>query len=480
MAKNGYLCREKYAIMPDEDLKTRGEERKVNGAVKVDMTSGPLLRKIISFALPLIAGGMLQQSFNTIDVVVVGRWCGHEALAAVGSNGMIITMIINLFLGLSIGANVVISHYIGRHDDEGIRRSVATVGLLAIISGLFLTVAGIVVARPLLEFASTPDEVIDLAALYLRIFFLGMPFIMAFNFGAAILRSLGDTRTPFYALIAGGLVNAALNLLLVIGFGMGVAGVGIATVVSNVISSAIIVVLLLRQSGPFRLLVKSMKLFQTQLGKIMRIGLPAGLQGVVFSLSNFFILGNINLFGAEASAGSAAALNFEYYCYFVINSFCQAAVSFVSVNYAAGNYERCRRAFRICMAASVIGCGALNVLLVVFKEPVVALFTDSAEVARYGYIRMEIVLLLQFMASSYEIAGGALRGLGYSLTPAILTVFGTCLLRILWVSTVSADATDFQLLMSVYPVTWVVTGTAVLLAWFIISRRVFRTPAAQA
>ncbi len=463
--------------MPDKTVKAPEEGPQTRGAVKVDMTSGPLLRKIITFALPLIAGGMLQQSFNTIDVVVVGRWCGHQALAAVGSNGMIITMIINLFLGLSIGANVVVSHYIGRRDEEGIRRSVATVGILSVITGLLLMLVGVASARPLLEIASTPDDVIDLAALYLRIFFLGMPFIMIFNFGAAILRSLGDTRSPFYALIAGGLVNTALNLLLVLRFDMGVAGVGVATVVSNVVSSAIIVTLLLRQSGPFRLVVKAMRFYGSQLGKIMRIGLPAGLQGVVFSLSNFFILGNINLFGAEASAGSAAALNFEYYCYFVINSFCQAAVSFVSVNYAAGHYDRCRRAFRICMAASVIGCGALNILLVIFREPVIALFTEQASVAGYAYIRMEIVLLLQFMASSYEIAGGALRGLGYSLTPAVLTVFGTCLLRILWVKTVSVDATDFQLLMSVYPVTWVVTGTAVLAAWFIISRRALRAPA---
>ncbi|MCM1029601.1 MAG: MATE family efflux transporter [Pseudoflavonifractor sp.] len=444
------------------------------GSVKVDMTTGPLLKKIVAFAMPLIAGGMLQQSFNTIDVVVVGRWCGHQALAAVGSNGMIITMIINLFIGLSIGANVVISHYIGRRDEEGIRRSVATVGLLAVITGMFLTVVGVLAARPLLEIASTPDDVVGLATIYLRIFFFGMPFIMAFNFGAAILRSLGDTKTPFYALIAGGLVNAGLNLLLVLVFGLGVAGVAIATVVSNVVSSTIIVALLLRQSGPFRLVAAQMRLYSSQLGKILRIGLPAGLQGVVFALSNFFILGNINLFGAEASAGSAAALNFEYYCYFVINSCVQAAVSFMSVNYAAGKYDRCRRVFWICMAVSVVGCGALNVLLVALKEPVVAMFTQSAEVARYGYIRMEVVLLLQFMASSYEIAGGSLRGLGYSLTPAVLTIFGTCLLRILWVHTVSADATDFSLLMSVYPVTWTVTGLAVLTAWFVVARRVLR------
>lgn len=442
--------------------------------VKVDMTSGPLLRKIILFALPLIGGGMLQQSFNTIDVVVVGRWCGHEALAAVGSNGMIITMVINLFLGISIGANVVISHYIGRRDEEGIRRSVATVGILSVISGLFLTVVGVVSARTLLEWAATPDEVIGLATLYLRIFFLGMPFIMAFNFGAAVLRSIGDTKTPFYALVAGGLTNAVLNLVLVICFDMNVAGVAIATVVSNIISSAIIVRLLLRQKGSCRLVIKEMRPYASQMGKILRIGLPAGLQGVVFSLSNFFILGNINLFGAEASAGSAAALTFEYYCYFVINSFAQAAVSFVSVNYASGRYDRCRLAFRICMAASVIGCGVLNLLLVLLKEPVTAVFTDSGTVAHYAYIRMEVVLLLQFIASSYEISGAAMRGFGYSLTPAVLTVFGTCLLRILWVKTVSADASDFGLLMEVYPVTWVVTGIAVLTAYFIVAHKVMR------
>lgn len=450
------------------------KEKNETSTVKIDMTSGSLLRKIILFALPLIGAGVLQQSFNTIDVVVVGRWCGHEALAAVGSNGIIIAMVINLFVGISIGANVVISHYIGRRDDEGLRRSVASVAILSVVTGLFLALVGIVSARTLLVWASTPDEIIELATLYLRIFFLGMPFIMAVNFGAAILRSLGDTRTPFYALVAGGVANAVLNLVLVIGFDMNVAGVAIATVVSHIISAAIIVRILARLNGPCRLVLKDMRLYASHTGKMLRIGLPAGLQGVVFSMSNFFILGNINLFGAEASAGSAAALTFEYYCYFVINSFAQAAVSFVSVNYAAGHYDRCRRVFRICMAASVIGCGALNVLLVLFKEPVISLFTDSESVARFAYIRMEVVLLLQFMASSYEISGAAMRGYGYSLTPALLTVFGTCLLRILWVKTVSADATDFGLLMDVYPITWVVTGLAVLTAYFIVAHKVLR------
>lgn len=464
---------EKENIITD----TSKEKRGGRGTVKVDMTTGSLLRKILVFVLPIIAGGMLQQSFNTVDVIVVGRFCGPAALAAVGSNGMIITLVINMFLGISIGANVVISHYIGRRDNEGIRRSVATVGLLTVISGVLLTIVGVSAARPLLEMAATPDDVLPLATTYLRIFFLGMPFIMTFNFLAAVLRSLGDTRTPFYALIAGGLANIVLNLVLVLVFDMNVAGVAIATVVSNVISSGIVLRLLLREEDPFRLDLRHIRFYRSQLGKMLRIGLPAGLQGVVFSLGNFFILGNLNQFGAIASAGSAAALNFEFYCYFVINSFVQAAVSFISANYAAGNIERCRQIFRICMAGAVIGCGALNLLLYLFKVPVVSLFTDVPEVAHYAYLRMEYVLLLQFMASSYEISGGCMRGLGYSLTPAILTVFGTCLLRIVWVHTVSADATDFPLLMIVYPVTWAVTGLAVLTAYFIVTRKLYRQPA---
>ena len=404
------------------------------GAVKIDMVSGSLWRKILMFSLPLIASGVLQQSFNSVDVAVVGRYCGNDALAAVGSNGVIISLIINLFVGIAVGANVVVSRYIGQKDAESIRRSVATVGVLALASGVALTLTGVCVARPILEAIDTPEGVLPLATVYLRLFFLGMPFMMAYNFGSAILRSLGDTRRPFYALIVGGVVNTLLNLLLVLVFDMSVAGVAIATVTAQFVSAAIVVVILVREADPFRLDLRALRVHRVQLRKILQIGVPAGLQGVVFSVSNVFVVGNINLFGATASAGSAAALIFEMYCYFVISA----------------------------------------LALVWWKEPMVSLFTTEPGAMCYAYERMTYVLLFQFVASSYEIAGACMRGLGYSMTPTVFTVVGTCVLRIIWVHTVTADATDFGLLMSVYPLSWCVTGSCVLIAYYVVRKRAYR------
>ena len=440
---------------------------------KIDMLEGGLFSKILLFSLPLMASGILQQSFNSVDVAVVGRWCGKEALAAVGSNGMIISLIVNLFIGISIAANVVISRYVGQRDNEGIRRSVATVGVVGMASGLLLAVIGFCAARPMLDFVSTPEDVIDLATTYLRIYFLGMPGLMAYNFGSAILRSLGDTRRPFYALLVGGMVNTGLNLLFVLKLGMDVDGVALATIISQYVSALIIIVFLLREQDPYRLDPRTCRLHGLQFRKMLQIGLPAGMQGVVFSISNVFIVGNINLYGSTASAGSAAALIFEFYCYYVISSFAQAAVVFTSANYGAGNIERCRRVWSVCMLLSVVCSGLLNVVIAGNATVFASIFTQDPDALQYAAVRITTVLLFQFVACSYEISGSAMRGLGYSMTPTVITVIGTCLLRILWVHTVSVRPDDFRLLMSVYPITWTVTGIAVVIAYFYCRRRAF-------
>lgn len=440
---------------------------------KIDMLQGRLFSRILLFSLPLMASGILQQSFNSVDVAVVGRWCGKEALAAVGSNGMIISLIVNLFLGISIGANVVISRYVGQRDDEGIRRSVSTVGIVALASGLLLAAVGVVVARPMLELVATPDDVIDLATTYLRIYFLGMPGLMAYNFGSAILRSLGDTKRPFYALAVGGVVNAVLDLWFVLRFGMDVDGVATATIISQYISAAIVVYFLLKEQDPYRLQPRKCRLHGLQFRKMLQIGVPAGLQGVVFSISNIFIVSNINLYGSTASAGSASALIFEFYCYYVISSFAQAAVVFSSANYGAGQIDRCKRVWAVCMILSVVSCGVLNVIIGFNATTFASFFTNDSEALHYAAIRITTVLMFQFVASSYEISGSAMRGLGYSMTPTVITIVGTCLLRIVWVHTISAEPTDFRLLMSVYPVTWVVTGIAVVIAYFHCRRLAF-------
>lgn len=442
--------------------------------VRIDMIHGGMIRKILMFSLPLIASGILQQSFNAIDVAVVGRFSSSRALAAVGSNGVIISILINLFIGISIGANVVIANYIGRNNHNGIRKSVATVGAVALISGIFLMLIGLCITRPILEWMDTPPDVIDLAALYLRIIFLGMPFMMIYNFGSAIMRSMGDTKRPFYALIAGGIVNTLLNLVLVIRFGMSVEGVAIATVVANMINAAFIIYWLRREPAPYRLELRRISISRNELGKMLRIGVPAGVQGMVFSLANLFIQSAINSYGSDAIAGSAAALNYEVYCYFIISAFVQAAVAFISQNYGAGNYDRCRRAFRCCMIFSLVSCALANILIVWQHSFFLGLFSTDPQVMHYGMIRLHCVLMFQFIASSYEISGGALRGLGYSMTPTILTVFGTCVLRLIWVYTINAHYHKFDILMWIYPISWAITGLMVGTAYYVVSRKVFR------
>ena len=443
-------------------------------AIKIDMLSGSLFRKIMLFAMPLIASGVLQQSFNAIDIAIIGRFSTHQALAAVGSNGPVINILINLFIGISIGANVVISNYIGRKNNESIRKSISTVSGIALFSGVFLLFLGFFMARPILELMNTPSDVIDLATRYLKIYFLGMPFMMIYNFGAAIMRSMGDTKRPFYSLVIAGIANTLLNLLLVIKFGMDVEGVAIATVVANFINAAFIIYWLRRESEPFTLVVSKMNINYGEMRKMLQIGIPAGLQGMVFSVANTFIQSAINNYGSDAIAGSSAALNYEVYCYFIMTAFCQAAVAFISQNYGAGLYDRCRRIFRLCMLMSIVCCGAANIIIAFNAEFFIGIFSTNPEVIAYGTTRIHCILLLQFLASSYEISGSALRGLGYSMTPTILTIFGTCVLRLIWIYTVCSDNNNFEMLLYIYPITWIITGSAVYIAYRRISKRVFQ------
>lgn len=438
---------------------------------KIDMLHGPLLMRILLFSLPLAASSMLQQLFNSIDVAVVGHFVGSKALAAVGSNAPVISLLINLFVGISMGANAIISNHIGQNDEDRIRRSVGTVGVLALLSGFTLLVLGVGIARPILTWMDTPPEVLDMAVLYLRIYFLGMPFFMIFNFGSAILRSMGDTRRPLYILVAAGVVNTVLNLFFVLVLHMGVEGVAIATSIASAVSAAIMVWLLLREPEPFRLDFKSLRIDRRELSRILQIGVPAGLQGMVFSISNVLVQSTINSYGASAVAGSAAAQNFEYYCYFLITAFNGAAISFIGQNYGAGQMQRVKRISFICMGLAVTLCFVLNELLVWQGDAVLNLFSTDAEVHRYGLMRMHIALSLQWMACSYEISGSALRGMGRSLMPTLYTIVGTCLLRVVWVFAVVPAWPGFDVLMSVYPISWVITGSMVLLSFFYVFRK---------
>lgn len=449
--------------------------QKEKKASSMDMIHGSLWNKILLFALPLAASSILQQLFNSVDTAVVGRFASSQALAAVGSNSSLISLMINLFLGVSLGSNVVIAHYIGQGSEKNIKAAVHTAILVAVLCGFFVLLLGQVIARPVLLLMGTPEDVIDLAVLYLRIYLLGMPCIMLYDFGASILRSTGDSKRPLYALIAAGIINTILNLILVIGFGMGVSGVAIATVISNMVSSGIVLYILLHEQDPIRVELGQLSIVPKELKKILVIGIPAGLQGMMFSIANVCIQSAINSFGSNAIAGSAAALNFEFFAYFIVNAFAQTTVTFTSQNYGAGEVGRCKKIFRLNMVFSLIFCGMLSAVFVLGRGFFLRLYTTDEAVLVFATQRLLIATTLELLTSTYEISAGAMRGLGHSLLPAIITCVGSCLLRLVWIATACRLVHDFSLLMIIYPISWVITGTAMLTAYFCIRKKCFKS-----
>lgn len=436
------------------------------------MLHGSPARAMFAFALPLIATGVLQQSFNSVDIAVAGRFAGHGALAAVGCNGPVIGLVINLFLGLAVGVNVVIANYIGQRNQERVSRTVGAAMVMAVVCGIIMLTVALSIAEPIHRLLDTPAEVMDQAVLYLRVMAIGMPFMIIYNFGAAVLRSIGDTRRPFFILVATGIVNVGLNFLFVIGFGMGVEGVAWGTVISTFINAIAIVILLLRSGHEVTLHLSLLRPYRHETLKVCKIGIPAGIQTTVFSLSNVFILGAINTFGAVAAAGSAAALNFEFYTYFVISAFAQTATAFTGQNYGARQIGRIRIIFRRSLLMSFIGTVILASIILWQHRLALSLFSADEGVLEYGAVRVMVVLGMQFIACYYECAGGVMRGMGHSMTPAVITIAGTCVLRLLWVFFVPYEG-SFALLMTVYPVSWILTD---IMMWIAMKRITSRMP----
>ncbi len=438
---------------------------------QVDMLNGPLLRKMILFAIPIMITSTLQQLFNAIDVAIIGQFAGPQAMAAVGSNGPIINLVVNLLVGMAIGANVVIAHYIGQGRRDRVNATVHTTVLIALAGGVFFGLAGMFAAWPILNAMHSPPDVIYMAARYLRIYFAGIPLMALYNFGASILRSKGDTVRPLLCLAVAGVIKAGLNLLFVAVWHWDVTGVAVATIIANIISSAMIIWMLSHETDEFRLEFRKLRFHREHLIRIIKIGLPSGIQGMVFSLSNIFIQAAINSFGSEAIAGSSAALNFEYFCYFVLNAFVQTTMTFTGQNYGARDMERCRKIWRLGL---IMGCTATLIFNMGFfagKVVLIGLFTGVPAVAAWAYVRMQHVLIFQWIANSYEISGAAMRGMGHSVLPAAITVLGTCVLRIVWIFTIFKDSGSFEMLMNIYPITWAVTGVVTLAAYFIVRHR---------
>lgn len=438
------------------------------------MVHGPLLGKIFLFALPLAASSVLQQLFNAADIAVVGRFASSQAMAAVGSNASVIGLLVNLFIGLSVGANVVIANLIGAGHRERINEAVHTVIAVALAAGAMLLVIGIVLAPFILSLMGAPDDVMDLAVLYLRVYFLGMPVILIYNYGSAILRSKGDSRRPLVCLAFSGVINIGLNLLFVIVFHLHVVGVALATVLSNCVGAGLILYYLINEEEDFRLSFRKLSIRKRYLSYILRIGLPAGIQGMVFSLSNVVIQSAINSFGADCIAGSTAAQNFEFISYCFVNAFAQTAVTFTSQNYGAGDAERCKKVFRLTMLFGIGVDFVIIMLFILFRYPLMHIFTTDPAVVEYAMVRVMHAALPHFLIGTYEVSGGCIRGMNHSLVPALISIFGTCAFRLIYVFFILPQNRSFATLMNVYPISWVLTGITMVTAYFLIRHKAFK------
>lgn len=447
---------------------------KTTKSKEMDMLNGGLAGKLILFSMPLAFSSILQQLFNSADVAVVGRFAGDNALAAVGSCVALVGIFVNLIVGLSVGPNAVLAGLIGQKRRNEINSMVHTIVTFGVLLGIVLMCTGFICARAVLEASGTPESVIGQALLYIRIYFLSIPFMVVYNFGAAVLRSYGDTRRPMYYLIISGIVNIVLNLVLVIGFHLGVSGVAIATLISNILSAALVTVHLYRRDDDFTFRFERMKIERSQLVRVLKIGIPAGIQGAIFSISNVFIQSGINSFGKNAIAGSSLALNFEYFTYDIANAFAQAAVTFTSQNFAAGNIKRCKKIFWMCMLFGFGFTEILSVIFIIWDDFFVSIYTTSAAVAAFGIIRMQHVCSLEGLTATYEVESAALRGMGKSLEPAVFTILGTVVFRLIWLFTIFKIVPTYDMLMNVYVASWVFTGVALFIVYVTFMKKVSR------
>lgn len=433
----------------------------------IDMLHGPLAKPMVLFALPLALTGILQQLFNTADVLVLGKFVGTTALAAVGNNSPIIGLLVNLFMGVSLGANVVIARFIGAHNLKETTQAVHTSFLLALILGVLMAIVGELMAAPMLQALGVPDAVMPSAELYLRVYLLGMPAIGLYNFESAIFRSRGDTQTPLKALAVASILNIALNLAAVMVLDWGIAGVAAATSLSNYVSAWMLYYNLCHAHGIIRIEPGAIRMVGTYAKEILRIGVPAGIQGMVFSLSNLVIQAAINSLGAEVMAASAAAFIIEINIYVFLVAFGQAITTFVSQNYGAGNLLRCREVTRVGMKVGMLFIVCLSGAACLLSDELLSLFNEAASVIEIGRIRVWYIVGFYFVCVFIEGLSGAMRGYGYSLPPALLMLGTVCGVRIVWIYTVFAAEPDFKTIMMCYPISWSVT--AVLLAgiyWF--------------
>ena len=434
---------------------------------QIDMLNGPLAGKMLLFALPLAATGILQQLFNAADIAVVGQFVGSDAMAAVGANTSVLSLFLNLFIGISLGANVVIATFTGQKNRDGITKAVHTAILIALFGGCALTIIGEILTCPILSLMGVPSEVMDMAVLYLRTYLLGMPVILLYNFESAIFRSQGDTRTPLICLIISGIINVSLNLLFVVVLHRSVDGVALATVLSNLISAFLLFIVLLRTDMPVRISISKLRIDKQILIRILKIGVPAGVQSMVFSLSNVVAQSAINSLGASVMAASTAAFNIEILTFYVITAFSQGCTTFIGQNYGAGKIQRCRRIFGIGLTESMILTAVMMAVILLFPAQLLSIFNSDSEILEYGAIRLWFIMAFYPFNTWNETVSGTMRGYGRSLVPALMALICICGTRIIWILGVFPHVRTFVNLMTAYPISWIVNSVALFIAYVI-------------
>jgi putative MATE family efflux protein len=443
----------------------------------IDMLNGSIADKIVKFALPLAITGLLQQFFNAMDVAVVGKYAvdSENAMAAVGCNAPVVGLMVNLFVGISLGANVVISRFIGQQNEKGIRSAVHTSILVSLICGVFMTLIGTYFSEDLLMLLKVPENVLPMALKYIRIYLLGMPVILLYNFEAAIFRSNGDTKSPLICLSIAGITNICLNLLFVRGFHMAAEGVAIATVVSNLISSLLLFFKLIFSKTVISISFKEFKIDSKILLTILKIGVPAGVQGMVFSISNLCVQSAINELGSDIMAASSAAFNIEIFAYYIINAYGQACTTFIGQNYGAGKMDRCKKVIRADLLQSIGVTIVMTAVILLAARPLVRLFTNNPAIIEPARERIFFIVGFELVNVFMEIYSGAMRGFGFSLSPAIITLIGVCGIRIYWVFEYFPAHKNFTSLLMCYPISWILTAIGLVLCYYLyVRRKVFK------
>ncbi len=438
---------------------------------EIDMCNGPLFPKILAFSIPLMLSGILQLLFNAADMIVVGRFAGSTALAAVGANAALINLLTNLFIGFSVGANVLVAQFYGAGKEREMSETVHSAVVLSLLCGGILLVFGILIAPQILIVMGTPGDVLSQAVLYIRIYFAGIPVLLLYNFGSSILRAVGDTKRPLYYLLAAGVINIILNLIFVIGFHLGVAGVALATVISQCVSAALVARCMMRMEGGCRLEFSKLGVNRDKIVQIMRIGFPAGLQGTLFSLSNVLIQSSVNSFGSVAMAGNTAGQNIEGFIYMAMNSFHQTALSFSSQNYGAGKYKRIDRVLFQCLGLVTFVGVALGWAAYLLGEPLLGIYSSNPRVIEVGLLRMSVICTMYCLCGIMDVLTGELRGIGCSVFPMVVSLLGVCVFRVFWIFTVFQQYRSLWVLYISYPVSWTLTAAVNMVCFMVVQRK---------